>query len=140
MLMLSAGAAMAHSGATGVVKERMDMMGDIAAHMKTVGQMLSGNREFDQQQIAEAARSIATHGASFERMFPAGSTMHPSEALEAIWTDWESFMKTTDSMQISATALADVALAAEDPSDIKPAFGKLGATCKSCHQDFRLKK
>lgn len=131
---------MAHSGATGVVKERMDMMGDIAAHMKTVGHMLSGNREFDQQQIARAAKSIATHGASFEDMFPAGSTMHPSEALEAIWSDWDRFMEITVSMQTSATSLAETAMIAEGPSDIKPAFGKLGATCKSCHQDFRQKQ
>ena len=139
-LILSTGAALAHSGAKGVVKQRMEMMGDIAAQMKTVAHMLSGQKAFDPQQITASARQIADHAKGFAHLFPEGSIKSPSEARPEIWTRWDEFLDRSAEMKARAVALAAAAKTAEGPLDIKKPFGQLGMSCKACHQDFRLKK
>ena len=44
-LSVSCGLALAHSGATGIVKQRMDAMKDIAAQMKLIGAMVRAERD-----------------------------------------------------------------------------------------------
>ena len=140
LLLLSASVALAHTGASGIVKKRMEMMGDIAAQMKTVAQMLNGKDVFDPQQITNSARRIADHAKSFEELFPKGTNKSPSEARPAIWIKWDEFLEHSNSMKTSAVALATAAKTAEGPLDIKKPFGQLGMSCKGCHQDFRQKK
>lgn len=132
--------AWAHSGASGVVKQRMDMMGDIADQMKTVGQMLNGKNAFDSAAAESAARKVAGHAHGFEMMFPEGSIEPPSEALPAIWDNWNAFLDISTTMEARALELADTAAGASAPDDLKAPFGQLAGTCKACHQDFRLKK
>lgn len=137
---LSAGAALAHTGATGVVKQRMEMMGDIAAQMKTIARVLNGQDQFNPSPVATSAKRIAEHAEMFEEMFPEGTTSSPSEALPEIWINWDEFEQQADAMKSSALALATAAETAGGPLDIKKPFRQLGMSCKSCHQDFRQKK
>ena len=50
-----AGLALAHEEATGVVKERMDLMEDQKDAMKLMGDMAKGKTPFDTAKAAEAA-------------------------------------------------------------------------------------
>jgi len=139
--LLSAGAAWAHGGATGVVKERMDAMSAIGDNMKSIGQMLKGATAYDPALIAKAADDIAGHGGNaLTKLFPEDSLQSPTEASPAIWRDWREFSGYAGSLQSSAAALKTVAQDGADKNAVAGAFAKLAGTCKSCHEAFRIKK
>ncbi|MGD9501441.1 MAG: cytochrome c, partial [Methyloceanibacter sp.] len=52
--------AYAHEGATGVVKERMDLMDSQKDAMKVIGDMAKDKTPFDAEAAAKAANEIAT--------------------------------------------------------------------------------
>ena len=144
LVLLGSTAALAHQGATGIVKERMDQMGGIAKAMKAMGAMFKGEATYDAEQVRTLATEIAASGGTnLSVLFPENSLKHPSEARPEIWNDWDQFTKLAEEMQATAVALANGAANPTDGSaGPKPAdlFGDLAATCKSCHQDFRIKK
>lgn len=132
--------AIAHEGADGMVKERMDMMGEIGKGMKVIGEMIKGNAEFDPQNAKAAALEIYGHASHMPDMFPEGSTEKPSEALPAIWENWEEFVAISDKMKVDAKQLAELSGNAVSVDEIKAQFGLVGKSCGSCHEKFRLKK
>lgn len=136
--------ALAHQGASGIVKERMDQMDGIAKSMKAMGAMFKGQTTYDAETVRSQAMVIAaTGGKQLSVLFPEHSMQPPSEARHEIWTDWEKFLGLGDEMQAAAVALANGAANPPDGSaGPKPAdlFRDLAQTCKSCHQDFRIKK
>lgn len=147
--------ALAHSGASGVVKDRMEQMKAVAASMKAIGGMIKGAAPYDAAVVRTEAGAIASHGGEeLTRLFPEGSTMAPSEALPAIWTEWERFSTIADDLSRYAEALAAGAenprgsaggLASASDEDLvgmspDALFMKVAGTCAACHEDFRLKK
>lgn len=108
-----ASVALAHSGATGIVKERMDAMSVLSKAVKQVAPMMSGETAYDADTVRHAAETIGTHaGDSMTRLFPEGSTGMPSVAKDAIWDDWESFAGLAEELHRYAEGLA---LAADNP-------------------------
>ncbi|MCY6382644.1 c-type cytochrome [Hoeflea prorocentri] len=134
---LCSGLALAHSGATGIVKERMDAMKDIAAQMKQIGAMIKGERAYSAAVAASAAAVIAEHAALMPSQFPDGSNEHPSEALPVIWSDWDRFTQSADELTIAATTLSDVVGRATSVEEIQVQFTAVGRTCSACHEAFR---
>mgnify|MGYP001825837334 CR=1 FL=1 len=160
--------ALAHGDATGVVKERMDLMKTVGDAMKSLTEMMRGKRDYDADRVRAAAREIADHGGeALTRLFPTDSLDGPTEALPAIWTDWERFSALADQVTGYATALHAAAgnervragggmmmgggaammggtrmMSAEVLATMPPdaAFQHLADTCSSCHQDFRKEK
>lgn len=63
----------AHSGATGVVKERMDIMSYVGATMKLLVGMSKGSVDFDAAKAAEATRQISEILTDFPALFHAGT-------------------------------------------------------------------
>ncbi len=137
LILVPTAAALAHSGATGVVKDRMDLMKSVAAQMKTIGDMVKGQSAFDAVAAASAADAIGVHAQGVAVVFPEGSMDHPSEATAAIWQNWDAFMALSEEMRIKAAVLSDAAAAASAVSAIRPQFMALGQTCSDCHTDFR---
>lgn len=155
----------AHKGATGVVKKRMDAMKSIAAQMKQINTSLSDKLPYSADKVKQAATIIKQHSKNVSRFFPKGSLQHPTEASEKIWQDWQMFQELSNYMLQYASVLA---IAADNPSDtnykttlhsasqaskdiwVNPneleslppqaAFSYLSQTCKSCHQSFRINK
>ncbi|MBT3808254.1 MAG: cytochrome c [Rhodospirillaceae bacterium] len=109
-IMAATSLAHAHGGATGIVKERMDLMASVGKSMKTITEMFQGTKPYDAEQVRAAARFIGTHGGEqTTKLFPEGSINGPSEALPAIWQDWDKFSKLADDLSVYARALADAA-------------------------------
>ena len=133
------GIAFAHSGAKGIVKERMDMMSDVGKRMKTIGTMLRSG-EFDRETAKQAALVIQGHAVRIPDLFPDGSIDGPTEALPSIWTNWEEFVAAAEKMDITAAQLAKIADTSSSVDEIKQQFGQLGKSCSGCHEKFRLKK
>lgn len=134
-LLLSGTLALAHEEATGVVKERMDLMDGQKDAMKIIGDMAKGKAPFDAAKAAEAARDIETTSKQIHELFPEGSDGHPSDAKPEIWTNWEEFTSDAEELQAAAKALA-AALDAGDPA-WKGNFQTVTDACKACHKSFR---
>jgi len=105
-------AAFAHTGATGVVKERMDAMKTMQDAIKTIKPMMTGDAPYDASTVRSAAEKIAAlSGDDLTRHYPEGSTDHLTQALPAVWTDWDRFE--TLAAQLETTALG-LAIAADN--------------------------
>lgn len=135
---VSGGAAFTHEGATGVVKERMELMKDIAAQMKALKPMIDGGSTYEPARVATAAGTIADHAANIAPSFPKGSNVHPSEASPRIWTEWDGFAASARALRTHAAALQTDA--EKGAGAAKALFGEMARTCKGCHEDYRIKK
>ncbi|WP_120505446.1 c-type cytochrome [Sulfitobacter mediterraneus] len=120
-------AAFAHSGATGVMKERMDAMGEMGDAMKRLTPMMRGQTAYDPDVVRNAADTMIGHaGTQMTELFPEDSNGAPSEALDAIWEDWEEFAALAEALRTSAEGMklaADNGLAG--PGDM-PGGGMMG--------------
>ncbi len=71
--------ALAHPGATGIVKQRKDAMMSLGDAMKALTSMIRGKQPYDAQCVKAYAGTIAGHGGeSLTGQFPEGSLKHPS--------------------------------------------------------------
>lgn len=130
-----AGVALAHEGVKNpAVMARMHGMSEIAADMKTLGDMAKGTTAFDASAAQDAARSIAGHARQTPQLFEADETDPKSEALPAIWTDFADFTAKSMAMEREALRQAD---AFTSPDALAPGLRALGDTCKACHQIYR---
>ncbi len=125
--------AQAHSGATGIVKKRMETMKDVGAVMKELGAMVKGDASFDASTVARRAGDMKFHAANMPALFPEDSIHGPSEALPQIWKDFEGFSRIASDLESAASALSLV----KDATALPPALGAAGKTCKACHSDYR---
>lgn len=136
---LPTGAALAHGGATGVVKERMEIMKKMGENMKRVGAMVKGKVDFDAAVIASDAQVIRDATPHATKLFPAGSSHKPSEALASIWEEWDQFSALFVKLREEADRLQQVAEKG-DKRDIIRQFARVGKVCSSCHTDYRKKE
>ncbi len=86
--------AISHTGATGVIKQRMDGMVMLGNQIKILNPMFSGITELDPGAAKAASEIITQHGgAAMSDLFPPDSISGPSEAIPAIWERWNEFEK-----------------------------------------------
>jgi len=135
---------MAHEGADGVVKHRIQAMKDMGQAMKDLAAMVRGQASYDAERVKANARTIAGHaGPSLLSLFPEGSNGPPSEALQSVWQDWQDFSRLATDLAEKATALEGAArqdIATNASAPMAPAFAALGKVCSACHKSFRQKK
>lgn len=108
--MATAFGVLAHSGATGVVGERMMGMMMLADQVKVLTPLLAPGSEPDPAVLAEASAMITMHaGTSMTALFPEGSTEAPSEARPEIWERWQEFQGYADRLAELGAELGDAA-------------------------------
>ena len=106
---LAAGA-WAHSGAMGVVMERMDTMKAMGDAVKRIKPMMSGEAVYDAAAVQAAAHVIAEEaGAAMTGKFPEGSGGGVSEALPAVWSDRARFAALARDLEVTARGLEHAA-------------------------------
>ena len=124
----------AHEGAEGVVKERMDRFKENKEAMKAI----KGNPAGDTAVIAQKASEIEAWAKEMVNFFPEGSTQPPSEALPAIWKEFDRFTDLASANEKAAANLKNLSLSgAADRGALIGAFRSLGKTCKDCHNDYK---
>ena len=123
----------AHSGATGIVKERMDNFDDSKASMKLLKKAVRNN---DFATINQEAGSINRWAVQLTDHFPEGSNPPPSEALDLIWQEFEQFKQYADT-QVKASEALQQAGINSDTGAAKKAFSELAKSCKGCHDNYR---
>ncbi|MCF8477108.1 MAG: cytochrome c [Pseudolabrys sp.] len=128
--------AQAHEGATGIVKQRMDAMSDMAKRAKAMTKRLRAGRGLaaikgDAAMMQKMAREIAA-------LFPAGSLSKHSEAREGIWQNWPDFTAKADALATEAAKLA--AIAPDNVAALRQQMQAVVGACGACHEDYRVKK
>ena len=124
----------AHSGATGIIKERMDMFKKNKDNLKAIKSHI---RSEDYGSIVKLAEEIEDWAVKMPDYFPEGSDDKPSQASPAIWTNFDDFQNAAKKNETSAKQLI-AAAKAEDQEAVWGGFKAVAASCKSCHQSYKL--
>ncbi|WP_417462936.1 c-type cytochrome [Kordiimonas sp.] len=97
---------LAHGGATGIVKDRMDGMMAMGDAVKSLSDMFRAGT-YDAETVKAGAAIIKQHsGEQLLALFPEGSGGMPSEAKPAVWTDWDAFSGLANDLAALADALS----------------------------------
>jgi cytochrome c556 len=138
LVMFSISLAFAHEEATGVVKERMDLMDTQKEAMKVIGAMAKGTAAFDASKAAAAASEIENTAKKIPELFPEGTGGAPSEAKPEVWEKWAEFTADADELVKASNELV-ATLESESPK-WKAKFKGVIDACKTCHKTFRMEK
>ena len=125
---------LAHTGATGIIKERMDFFSRSKDNLRAIKSYLKVG---DLDSITPLAKEIRDWAIKMPDYFPKGSDGKPSEASPKIWVDFENFVKSAKANQVAAQKLFS-ATEKGDLSESIGSFKELAATCKSCHKVYRI--
>src|SRR5262245_2357413 len=99
-------AALAHEGhehATGVVRERMELMTDMGKRLLAISKRLRANKELD--RISPDAGAIREASGKITAEFPPGSTQFPTAAKPVVWQQWDDFGEKVRKLQSEAEML-----------------------------------
>jgi|TARA_B110000977_G_scaffold184395_1_gene248023 cytochrome c556 len=139
-MLFSALNANAHTGATGVVKQRMDAMSGMADAMKSMASVVKGKKAFDPAVFIDNGEVILWHSETLTTLFPEKSIQGDSEALPAIWQNWDDFVKINERTKSDAKKLVEMAQQGSKLRPLTKQFVKLSGGCKACHKGYRKKK
>lgn len=99
--------ALAHGGATGIVKERMDAMAVMGNSVKAVAPMMRREIDYDAEAVKLAAQVFAKHsGEAMTKLFPEGSGGGASEATPEVWSEWSKFEELAEQLGAYSNGLA----------------------------------
>lgn len=160
----------AHKGATGVVKDRMELMKKLGKNAKTIDLMMAGKIGYEAGAFKAAVAAMKSHsGDAMTRLFPKDSLQHPTEATAKIWADWDKFKAEANRLHAYADALEWIAknnaqavstegrgsafgAGPPEQADGYPAnetvrhlpphmiFNYMKKMCRTCHDTFRTQK
>jgi len=119
------------------VKARQDTMKSWGDAMGVMGDMVKAPDTFDAAVFKEQASFLAEDAANPWSHFENQEAM--GNATEAVWSNADGFSAEADNFQKVTAELNAAAQSATSVEDVQPAFGEVGASCKSCHTDFKVK-
>jgi len=132
-------AALAHEGhehATGVVRERMELMTDIGKRLLAISKRLRANKELD--RVGPDARAVHELARKITEKFPPGSTQSPTAAKPVIWQQWEDFTEKAKKLETEAEKLSKIS--AGDGDALRAQFRVVAYACDGCHETYRIPK
>ncbi|MDA7426140.1 c-type cytochrome [Thalassococcus lentus] len=125
----------AHTGVSNpAVLKRMESMKQQQDATKVLGQMAKGETPFDPKQANLAVAKIAKHAGETIALFRAQENDPKSEALPSIWENFADFELRAEALE---TLTRELAGTLETRQDLNAGLARLGAACKSCHQEYR---
>jgi cytochrome c556 len=124
------------------VKERRYLMDEVVKPANKLGlDMLDGKVPFNGAKAAEAMNEIHDVPDKYVKLFPKGTehgAIADSEALPAIWEDFDDFKSLASKLK---DASAKAAAAAEEGEEaFTTAFDDMNKVCKQCHKSYRAEK
>ena len=130
---LSAATIHAHSVENPAVQKRMDVMKEIKGAMGVLGGMAKGAIAFDAAAAGAAQNTLIEQSGMVATRFEANETDPKSEALPAIWENWDTFVEMADDLTFAAEGLDTTSL-----DGVRGGLGNIGASCGACHKKFRM--
>jgi len=121
----------AHEGATGVVKDRMDRFKESKDIMKQLKTRLD-----DPAKASELANRLLDWAQVMPDYFPVDSNPPPSEALDRIWDEFAAFEQAARDYQEATQAFIDVA-SQNASGELPTAYRAIGQACKDCHNRYK---
>ena len=118
------------------VKYRKAAFTVIGAHFSRVGAMANGRVPFDAKVAAENVELVAELAKLPWTAFGEGTDKGETRAKPEIWKEAGKFKEAADKFQAETVKL-QAAAKTGNLDAIKTAFGATGASCKSCHDNFR---
>lgn len=138
-LSLAASLAMVASGvsvAQDAIAKRKEYMKAVGAAAKMSNEMIKGEKPFDQKAVSDALTKVAVGWDDFAKQFPKGTeTGGETTASPKVWEDPADFNTKGTAMAKAATAAAS----AKSKEELTESF-KAVATCKGCHDVYRIPK
>lgn len=104
---------------------------------KQMGDVMKGKAPYNKDEFAALAKQMAELSQKAWTHFPANSAEGDTSARAEIWSkpaEWKAEIATHEK---AAAALASAAAGASDLAQVRPIFGALQKTCKSCHDQFK---
>lgn len=104
---------------------------------QAVGQIKGGIAEGgDLNRTRSGARMLARWADVLPTLFPEGTNVEGSRALDTVWTDKEGFAAAAAAYRDAALVIAEKAEAG-DRAGANDAFMAMAGTCKACHDKYR---
>ncbi|MGV3576223.1 MAG: cytochrome c [Devosia sp.] len=104
--------------------------------MKEDGGILRSAGNLTGAEAVAAMTKLRDNYSHIPALFPEGSIVGESEALPAIWENFEAFTAIADA-GVAAAESGIAAAEAGDAAAYAAAIQTLGGTCGQCHQQFR---
>ena len=142
IIRLAALAAFATAGAASSqganpVAERQAAMKQVGQAMKESSAFLSPSTPYDAAKVKSLMDGIAANAKKLHGLYPGGSDADPKTAASPkIWENRADFDKRLTELSTFAGAAGQSTSA----DTFKQAFQAVGGTCKSCHDNYRVKK
>jgi cytochrome c556 len=108
-------------------------MQNIRTEFSVLARMSREKIEFD-KSLAESARlNLLKLAASTPVIFEDDDLPINSEALPAIWQNWDDFVSKSEDLEFVLEGVDTSTLI-----DLRSSLGNVGAACGSCHQKYRM--
>lgn len=118
-------------------KERSIAFKTLGGDMKEMGDVIQGNTAYDVDKFKAKVAEFVTHSAEPFKHFTQDDNGMTGKAKANVWSEAEKFAAEKDKF-LQAVADLNAAAEAGKLDAIKPAFGTVGGSCKSCHDSFKL--
>jgi cytochrome c556 len=138
----SAGIAFAQQGPKpeDEIRYRQSVMNVMGRAMGPMGAMAQGKAPFNAAVVQKNSALVDSLIAlPFNSFGPGTDKGAPTKADPKIWSESAKFKQAAEGAQKAVANLAAAAKGGEE-AKFKAAFGEVGKTCKSCHDDFRTKE
>jgi len=139
-LAIVAGAVVIASGfaiADAPISDRKEKMKAIGGATKQSVQMVKGEIPFDAAKAKSNMDAFAVW-TDMPTLFPKGSEAGDTTAAPKIWQTFDDF--DAKSKKLVADAMKAKAAADQGKEAFATAFADVAKNCKSCHQDYRVRK
>ena len=138
-----AGSAVAQVKPEDAIKFRQSGYGFMAWNMARIKANVEGDK-FNKDEVIKAANAIQAiansgMGALYLPGTDKGKGWEETRAKSNIWTEQEKLGKAAMAFNKEANEMAKVA-ATGNADAVEAQLGKLGGTCKGCHDDFKAKR
>lgn len=128
--------ASAHDGVMNPkVLARMGIMAEIKQSLGVIADMAKGKAGFDPAKAETARKTLAAASAKIAPSFKTKETDPKSEALPAIWSNWDDFANKANDLTKASRAMDVSSLAT-----LQDGLTDAGQTCRACHKPYRAKK
>ncbi|WP_404386364.1 c-type cytochrome [Caenispirillum salinarum] len=120
-----------------VLHAREDTMKGMKRAMSELAKMVEEEAPFDAVKAAQLAELIERNTREIPVLFPEGTQIRGSNALDAVWEEPEAFAALAEEATGKAVALKAATDPASTADDISAAFKEVALSCRACHKDYK---